>query len=441
MKTFPVYKFGVERPNATAKASFLASAPSPEHYNKNYLKGKRKPVWYVKPASPFVSSTPAGVPVAQGSDTKAAPARLYNADYLKSDGSKPKPQKYKAWSEEYAKSMLEDSQPDGESKASDSNTPPVPPSKLTVQAVIDGLKLLAETDLTDAQETQLKQYAVELSVLLASEKKGGLDDAQMRQLEAINADVSKLMSSIINQQKMGIPFPVKDKSKAKIDKIKKALSEVVLTTTKSEADKKEQARLINSIMQQKDNIQDDYFRKLSGFWDKQAMPDMRRMAEDYLKKEERQEREEREEEESPDSNLQLPPVEIPNTPDSPLGGVGSDVDESVLKEGLKSLLNGREVDDSELIASFEQSYDSNDDDSLKEFYKMLKRIGPRRKGFGIEEKINMITQVIGEDVAKKLKSMIGRKGRPARIEAKPPITPAPKTRTPKRRLTFSRART
>ena len=107
------------------------------------------------------------------------------------------------------------------------------------------------------------------------------------------------------------------------------------------------------------------------------------------------------------------------------------------------MLNGREVDDSELIASFEQSYDSNDDDSLKEFYKMLKRIGPRRKGFGIEEKINMITQVIGEDVAKKLKSMIGRKGRPARIEATPPITPAPKKRTPriKRRLTFSKART
>ena len=440
MKTFPVYKFGVERPNATAKASFLASAPSPEHYNKNYLKGKRKPVWYVKPASPFVSSTPAGVPVAQGSDAKAAPARLYNADYLKSDGSKPKPQKYKAWSEEYAKNMLEDSQPDGKS---DSNTPPVPPSKLTVQTVIDALKLLAETDLTDAQETQLKRYAVELSVLLASEKKGGLDDAQMGRLEAINADVSKLMSSIINQQKMGIAFPVKDKSKAKIDKIKKALSEVVLTTTKSDADKKEQARLINSIMQQKDNIQDDYFRKLSGFWDKQAMPDMRRMAEDYLKKEERQEREEREEEESPDSNLQLPPVEFPLSPDSPLEGVGSDFDESVLKEGLKSLLNGREVDDSELIASFEQSYDSNDDDSLKEFYKMLKRIGPRRKGFGIEEKINMIKQVIGEDVAKKLKSMIGRKGRPARIEAKPPITPAPKKRTPriKRRLTFSKART
>ena len=306
MKTFPVYKFGVERPNATAKASFLASAPSPEHYNKNYLKGKRKPVWYVKPASPFVSSTPAGVPVAQGSDAKAAPARLYNAGYLKSDGSKPKPQKYKAWSEEYAKSMLEDSQPDGKS---DSNTPPVPPSKLTVQTVIDALKLLAETDLTDAQETQLKQYAVELSVLLASEKKGGLDDAQMRQLEAINADVSKLMSSIINQQKMGIAFPVKDKSKAKIDKIKKALSEVVLTTTKSDADKKEQARLIDSIMQQKGDIQDDYFKKLSGFWDKQAMPDMRRMAEDYLKKEERQEREEKEEKESPYSNLQLPPVE------------------------------------------------------------------------------------------------------------------------------------
>ena len=438
MKTFPVYKFGVERPNATAKASFLASAPSPEHYNKNYLKGKRKPVWYVKPASPFVSSTPAGVPVAQGSDAKAAPARLYNADYLKSDGSKPKPQKYKAWSEEYAKNMLEDSQPDGKS---DSNTPPVPPSKLTVQAVIDALKLLAETDLTDAQETQLKQYAVELSVLLASEKKGGLDDAQMRQLEAINADVSKLMSSIINQQKMGIPFPVKDKSKAKIDKIKKALSEVVLTTTKSDADKKEQARLIDSIMQQKDNIQDDYFRKLSGFWDKQAMPDMRRMAEDYLKKEERQEREEREEEESPDSNLQLPPVEFPNTPNSPLGGVGSDVDESqnVLKEGLKSLLNGREVDDSELIASFEQSYDSNDDDSLKKFYKMLKRIGPRRKGFGIEEKINMIKQVIGEDVAEKLKGMIGRRKLSTAIISK--LDSVKKTPKLKRRLTFSKART
>ena len=437
MKTFPVYKFGVERPNATAKASFLASAPSPEHYNKNYLKGKRKPVWYVKPASPFVSSTPAGVPVAQGSDAKAAPARLYNADYLKSDGSKPKPQKYKAWSEEYAKNMLEDSQPDGKS---DSNTPPVPPSKLTVQAVIDALKLLAETDLTDAQETQLKQYAVELSVLLASEKKGGLDDAQMRQLEAINADVSKLMSSIINQQKMGIAFPVKDKSKAKIDKIKKALSEVVLTTTKSEADKKEQARLIDSIMQQKDNIQDDYFRKLSGFWDKQAMPDMRRMAEDYLKKEERQEREEREEEESPDSNLQLPPVEFPNTPNSPLGGVGSDVDESqnVLKEGLKSLLNGREVDDSELIASFEQSYDSNDDDSLKKFYKMLKRIGPRRKGFGVEEKINMIKQVIGEDVAEKLKGMIGRRKLSTAIISK--LDSVKKTPKLKRRLTFSKAK-
>ena len=162
------------------------------------------------------------------------------------------------------------------------------------------------------------------------------------------------------------------------------------------------------------------------------MPDMRRMAEDYLKKEER------EEEESPDSNLQLPPVELsfPNTPDSPLGGVGSDVEENILKEGLKSLLNGREVNDSELIASFEQSYDSNDDGSLKQFYTMLKLIGPRRKGFGIEEKINMIKQVIGEDVAEKLKGMIGRKGRPARIEAAPPITPAPKTRTPKRRLLF-----
>ena len=202
-------------------------------------------------------------------------------------------------------------------------------------------------------------------------------------------------------------------------------------------------------MQQKGDIQDDYFKKLSGFWDKQAMPDMRRMAEDYLKKEERQEREEREEEESPDSNLQLPPVEFPNTPNSPLGGVGSDVDESqnILKEGLKSLLNGQEIDEdrySKLIAplNFEQSYDSKNNDSLKEFYKMLKRIGPRRRGFGIEEKINMIKHVIGADVAEKLKGMIGRKGRPARIEATPPITPAPKKRTPriKRRLTFSKAK-
>lgn len=281
MKTFPVYKFGVDRPNSVARAS-LAPPPAPENYNKNYLKGKPKPTWSAKAASPYMSSTPAGVPAAKIVVPRTAPAQLYNADYLKSDGSRPQPQKVKAWSEKYAKNMLDEAQPP-------SDTPAAPPSsKLTVQTVIDALKLVSETNLTDAEDVKLRKHAVELSVLLAAEKKSPLDDAQMRSLEEINADIGGMMSLRIEQQKSGLPFAPKNKTDEKMEKLKKILSEVILTTTTTEADKKEQAQLIENLLKKASAASSEppapttFLGKLKDLWDKKALPAMTWLAKAYL---------------------------------------------------------------------------------------------------------------------------------------------------------------
>jgi hypothetical protein len=241
MESLPVYTWGIQKPGSVARASLPLSIP-PERYNVNQLKGRPKPQpTSSRPASDRMSSTVAGVPAAKAGFLSIAPADFYNMKQLNDNGKKPQPVATKPWDNIARQAAL---------GANANTTPDKPPGKLTVQHVVDSMKLLAQSTLDSAEEKVLKSYAVELSILQAAERKNGLDNKQLEKLNEINSYVGNLLASRIQQQaalKDGM-FKPKDKDIAKMNKLKKALSEIVLTVATTPADKREQARLIGDVL-------------------------------------------------------------------------------------------------------------------------------------------------------------------------------------------------
>ena len=241
MESLPVYTWGIQKPGSVARASLPLSIP-PERYNVNQLKGRPKPQpTSSRPASDRMSSTVGGVPAAKAGFLSIAPADFYNMKQLNDNGKKPQPVATKPWDNIARQAAL---------GANANTTPDKPPGKLTVQHVVDSMKLLAQSTLDSAEEKVLKSYAVELSILQATERKNGLDNKQLEKLNEINSYVGNLLASRIQQQaalKDGM-FKPKDKDIAKMNKLKKALSEIVLTVATTPADKAEQARLIGDIL-------------------------------------------------------------------------------------------------------------------------------------------------------------------------------------------------
>ena len=241
MESLPVYTWGIQKPGSVARASLPLSIP-PERYNVNQLKGRPKPQpTSSRPASDRMSSTVGGVPAAKVGFLSIAPADFYNMKQLNDNGKKPQPVATKPWDNIARQAAL---------GANANTTPDKPPGKLTVQHVVDSMKLLAQSTLDSAEEKVLKSYAVELSILQAAERKNGLDNKQLEKLNEINSYVGNLLASRIQQQaalKDGM-FKPKDKDIAKMNKLKKALSEIVLTVATTPADKAEQARLIGDVL-------------------------------------------------------------------------------------------------------------------------------------------------------------------------------------------------
>ena len=241
MNCFPLYVWGNELPGAGTRATMSAPV-NPNLYNMGYLKGRgNKPnALNLKRQSPHMSSTEAGIVPAQATWVPPAPAKYYNADYLQSDGSQPRAINQRQWTDADRKEALDGT-------AADKTKPTAAPGKLTVAEVVDTMKLISQAKLTAPEEKQVRAYAVDLALLQKAEKTG-LDDTQQAKLFEINSYIDGLVATRLITQRDKASFVPKDKDIEKMNKLKKALSEIVLTVATTPADKAEQARLIGDVL-------------------------------------------------------------------------------------------------------------------------------------------------------------------------------------------------